>query len=102
VLYGQANAHRHDDEMQIGFEGFTGDGHGRDGSHGKALHIRLDRTTINGHIHETERSMSIGYLRSRRSVPATRQRHPHAFAMKRISVSRREHHRSGHDGASAD
>jgi hypothetical protein len=68
---------------------FAGYGDSCDGSHSKALHIRVDRTAVNGHVHETKCSGCIGYFGPRRSLRGTRQRNPNAFAWKRVSVGGR-------------
>src|SRR5229473_5691165 len=84
-----ANAQRCDAELEIGPGNLLGGSDNPDRLPGKALHIRLDRTTVNGYVQKTERSVFIRYCRPGRAVRGARQRHSSAFARKRASVSSR-------------
>jgi hypothetical protein len=39
--------------MKIGSDNLVGGGDNRDGWRDKTLHIRLDRTAVNGHVQKT-------------------------------------------------
>jgi hypothetical protein len=66
--------------MKIGPDNLVVGGDNPDGWRGKALHISLDRTIIDGHVQKTECSMFIRGFGSRPSVSATRQCHANALA----------------------
>jgi hypothetical protein len=78
------------------------DGDNRDWLREKALHIRLDETTINGHVQEAERSVRIRYLGSRRAVGPTCQSHASAITSPRASVGGRQRHGANYRRARTD
>jgi len=72
--------------MKIGRDDLVGRGDNTDGRRNKALHIRLDRTTVNGHVQKAERSVVIRYYGSRGSAGSTSQSHASAIASPRASI----------------
>jgi len=85
--------------MKIGRDDLVGRGDNTDGRRNKALHIRLDRTTVNRHVQKTERPVLIRDFCSGRLVTFTRQYYSGAFSGKCDPIGSRQAHGSNNRGA---
>src|SRR5882672_10186732 len=97
-----ANAQRHDLEIELDPKHLLSGSDDRDGLHEKALHIRLDRTTVNGHVWKVEHSLVIRDVGSRRSVGLTSEKHASAIARPRTSIRGRQDHGANNRPARTD
>jgi hypothetical protein len=97
-----ADAQRDDAEMKIGPDHLVGGGDHPDWWRDKALHRRLDRASVNGHVRKAEPTMFIRYFSPGRGVTGTGQRDACAFASETGSVTGRQRHGADNRGARTD
>jgi hypothetical protein len=76
--------------LELALGNLLGGGDDVDWLRGKALHIRQDRTTINGYVPKAERSVFIRDLSLGRSVGGACQRYSSALAGKRAPIGSRQ------------
>jgi len=74
----------------------------RDRLREKALRIRLDRTTVNGHVWKAERSVVIRDFGSGRPVAPTSQNHASSIASPCGSIGSRQGHGANNRRARTD
>jgi hypothetical protein len=78
--------------MELDFDNLMSGSDDRDGLREKPLHIRLDRTTVNGHIWKVEHSVVISDVGSIHSVRLTSENHASAIANPGASIGSRQGH----------
>jgi hypothetical protein len=88
--------------MKIAPDNLVGGGDHPDWWRDKALHVRVDRTRVNGHVGKAERSVFIRYFSPRRSVSGTAERDACTFASERVSIGGRQRHSADNRGARTD
>ena len=82
-----ANAQRNDTGAKIDRDDLVGSGDNTDWFRNEALHIGLNRTTVNGDVPKAEDSVVVRNFGSRRSIDHTSQDHASAIASPRASIS---------------
>jgi hypothetical protein len=97
-----SNAQRRNAQTKIGPDYLAGNRDNSDWLRDKALHIRLNRATVNGRVQKAERPLFVRYFDHCRTVSATRQRHTSAFTGERASVGGWQRHGANDRGARTD